>query len=62
MKYSIDKDGLEEAMPSGNGTQKVDPSVCVTDLYLKGEPAGCVPLERTMQKPAAYTPAKSGPK
>lgn len=41
---------------------KTDPSVSVLDLYQKGEPAGCVPLERTMQKPAAYYPCKPGPK
>lgn len=41
---------------------KTDPSVLETDLYLKGEPRGSVPLERTLQKPAAYQPPKSGPK
>lgn len=43
-------------------TTRVDPSVKETDLYLKGEPRGSVPLERTMAKPQAYTPAKPGPK
>lgn len=35
-------------------TQKVDPSVSIYDLEQKGEPAGSVPLERTIQKPLAY--------
>lgn len=43
-------------------TVKTDPSVKVTDLELKGEPLGCVPLARTMRKPDAYYPAKPGPK
>jgi hypothetical protein len=43
-------------------TVKTDPSVKVTDLELKGEPLGCVPLERTMRKPDTYYPAKPGPK
>lgn len=43
-------------------TIKTDPSVKVTDMYLKGEPRGAVPLERTMAKPEAYQPPKSGPK
>lgn len=43
-------------------TTKVDPSVKVTDLELKGEPQGSVPMSRTMAKPAAYKPAKEGPK
>lgn len=42
--------------------QKVDPSVSELDLYKQGEPRGSVPLERTMQKPEAYKPAKGGPK
>jgi hypothetical protein len=45
-----------------NETQKVDPSVKETDMYLKGEPRGSVPIERTMAKPEAYKPAKPGPK
>jgi hypothetical protein len=43
-------------------TTRTDPSVKETDLYLRGEPHGCVPLERTMRKPDAYYPTKSGPK
>lgn len=43
-------------------TQKVDPSVRPEDTELKGEPKGSVPIAKTMQKPQAYTPAKSGPK
>lgn len=43
-------------------TIRTDPSVKVTDLYLKGEPRGSVPIEKTMAKPEAYQPAKSGPK
>jgi len=43
-------------------TVKTDPSVSVLDLYLVGEPRGCVPIERTMRKPDAYYPAKPGPK
>jgi hypothetical protein len=43
-------------------TIKTDPSVKVTDLELKGEPQGSVPLSRTMAKPEAYSPPKSGPK
>jgi hypothetical protein len=35
--------------------QKVDPSVLETDLYLKGEPRGSVPIERTIRKPEAYS-------
>lgn len=42
-------------------TQRVDPSVKETDLELKGEPQGCVPLARTMKKPEAYKAVK-GPK
>lgn len=42
--------------------QRVDPSVKDSDMELKGEPCGSVPLERTMAKPAAYYPAKPGPK
>lgn len=41
---------------------RTDPSVKETDLELRGEPRGCVPLERTLRKPDAYYPAKSGPK
>lgn len=36
-------------------TQKVDPSVLETDLYLKGEPRGSVPMSTTMRKPEAYS-------
>lgn len=42
--------------------QRVDPSVKVSELELKGEPRGSVPLSRTLAKPEAYTPAKEGPK
>lgn len=35
-------------------TQKVDPSVKETELELKGEPRGSVPLAKTMEKPLAY--------
>jgi hypothetical protein len=62
MSYVKDKDGIEMCMPDGDKTAKTDPSVRVTDLYLKGEPRGCVPIERTMRKPEAYSPAKSGQK
>jgi hypothetical protein len=43
-------------------TVKTNPSVNDFDRYTKGEPRGCVPLERTMKKPDAYFPAKKGPK
>lgn len=43
-------------------TIKVDPSVRREDTETKGEPLGSVPIERTMRKPEAYKPAKSGPK
>lgn len=43
-------------------TIKTDPSVKETDLYLKGEPRGSVPIEKTMAKPEAYSPPKQGPK
>lgn len=43
-------------------TVKTDPSVSEMDLYKKGEPRGSVPMKTTMQKPAAYKPAKGGPK
>lgn len=43
-------------------TVKVDPSVKETEMELKGEPRGSVPLARTIAKPTAYKPAKSGPK
>jgi len=43
-------------------TVKTDPSVNNFDMYQKGEPRGCVPLERTLRKPDAYYPAKKGPK
>lgn len=62
MSYVKDKDGIEMCMPDGNGVGKTNPSVRVTDLYLKGEPRGCVPLDRTMRKPDAYYPSKPGPK
>lgn len=42
--------------------QRVDPSVRETELELKGEPRGSVPMSVTMGKPSAYKPAKSGPK
>lgn len=62
MKFERDKDGLEMAMPDGNKTPKVDPSVLVTDLYLKGPMNGEVPLDVTIGKPRAYYPPTSGPK
>ncbi len=62
MTYRKDADGLEMCMPDGNGTPKVDGSVRVTDLYLKGEPRGSVPMSVTIGKPAAYYPPKPGPK
>lgn len=43
-------------------TVKTDPSVKVTDLYLKGDPRGSVPIEKTMAKPEAYSPPTKGPK
>ncbi|MCA6108115.1 hypothetical protein [Bradyrhizobium cenepequi] len=43
-------------------TIKVDPAVRDSDLILRGEPKGSVPLERTMAKPRAYSPATKGPK
>lgn len=43
-------------------TVKTDPSVKVTDLYLKGEPRGSVPMDVTIGKPRAYYPVKPGPK
>jgi len=43
-------------------TIKVDPSVRREETENVGEPLGSVPLARTMAKPQAYTPAKSGPK
>lgn len=42
--------------------QRVDPSVRQSDLELKGEPRGSVPMAVTMAKPQAYKPAKSGAK
>lgn len=62
MAYIKDKDGIEMCMPDSDRTSKTDPSVRVTNLYLKGEPRGCVPMDVTIGKPRAYTPAKSGPK
>lgn len=62
MNYRKDKDGIEMCMPDSDGAAKTDPSVRVTDLYTKGEPRGCVPMETTMRKPQAYSPAKPGPK
>lgn len=43
-------------------TQRVDPSVKQSDMELKGEPRGSVPMKTTMAKPSAYSPPKSGPK
>ncbi len=43
-------------------TVKTDPSVRPEDMEQRGEPRGCVPIERTMRKPEAYKPAKEGPK
>lgn len=62
MRYEKDKDGLEMAMPDIEKTAKIDGSVRVTELYLKGEPRGSVPMEVTIGKPEAYYPSKSGPK
>lgn len=62
MTYKKGTDGIEMCMPDGNGTSKVDPSVRVTDLYLKGPMRGEVDMSVTIGKPAAYFPAKSGPK
>ncbi len=42
-------------------TVKTDPSVRPEDTEMKGEPRGCVPLERTLRKPEAYKPTP-GPK
>lgn len=42
-------------------TVKTDPSVNDFDRYQRGEPRGCVPLERTLRKPEAYKATK-GPK
>lgn len=42
--------------------QRVDPSVRQSDLELKGEPRGSVPMSVTMAKPQAYKPTKSGAK
>mgnify|MGYP001589053189 CR=1 FL=1 len=52
----------ERCMPDGDKTPKVDGSVRVTELYLKGEPRGSVPMNVTIGKPQAYSPAKPGPK
>lgn len=41
---------------------RTDPSVRPEETEQKGEPRGSVPISRTMAKPQAYTPAKSGPK
>lgn len=62
MTYVKDKDGIEMCMPAGDKTQKVDGSVRVTDLYLKGPMRGEVPMSVTIGKPQAYSPAKPGPK
>lgn len=73
MKYSTARDGTKATYPNvkqgrepdyGTGSDKVggmpvDPSVRLGPL--KGEPLGCVPLERTMQKPMAYKPTKVNP-
>lgn len=48
--------------PHHAAAQKVDPSVSEYDQYLTGEPKGSVPMSVTMGKPAAYYPAKPGPK
>lgn len=42
--------------------QRVDPSVRPSDLEMKGEPRGSVPMSVTMGKPQAYKPTKPGPK
>lgn len=62
MSYVKGTDGLEYCMPDKDGTPKVDGSVRVTELYQEGEPRGSVPMDVTIGKPQAYTPAKSGPK
>jgi hypothetical protein len=62
MKYVKDRDGIEMAMPDGDNTPKVDPSVLVTDLYLKGPMKGEVDMSVTIGKPSAYYPSKDGPK
>lgn len=62
MSYTKDKDGIEMCMPDKDKTAKTDPSVRVTDLYLKGPMRGEVPMDVTIGKPSAYYPAKSGPK
>lgn len=43
-------------------TIKVDPSVKTSELETKGEPWGSVQMSKTMAKPEAYKPAKSGSK
>jgi len=73
MKYSTARDGTRATYPNVNqgrepdygtnsseqGGQKVDPSVRLGEM--KGEPLGCVPLERTMRKPMAYQEKKGAP-
>lgn len=73
MKYSTSRNGTKATYPNvnqgrepdyGSGSDKVggipvDPSVRLGPL--KGEPLGCVPLERTMQKPMAYKAKKGAP-
>lgn len=73
MKYSTARNGTKATYPNVNqgrdpdyGTNsneqvsmKVDPSVRLGPQ--KGEPLGCVPLERTMQKPQAYQAKKGAP-
>lgn len=62
MAYVKDKDGIEMCMPDSDKTAKVDGSVRVTDLYLKGPMKGEVDMSVTIGKPSAYFPVKSGPK
>lgn len=73
MKYSTERQGTKATYPNvnqgrepdyssgsdGQGGMKVDPSVRLGPL--KGEPLGCVPLERTMHKPQAYISKKGAP-
>jgi hypothetical protein len=40
---------------------RVNSAVYESEMYLKGEPRGSVPLSRTMKKPEAYKATK-GPK
>lgn len=73
MKYSTARDGTKAKYPNvqqkpsidyGTGSDeqnamKVDPSVRLGELL--GEPLGCVPLERTMQKPMSYKAKRGAP-